>query len=54
MRNIMQNLALWKCRCFSVGETCELYPASADTDEYDGNFVALPVEKLGKFKAFIA
>lgn len=53
-REIMRKLALWNYRWFSVGESGELYPASADEEEYDGNFVALPEEKLGEFKTFIA
>jgi FkbM family methyltransferase len=53
-REIMRKLAQWNYRWFSVGETGELYPACADAEEYDGNFVALPEEKLGEFKAFLA
>jgi FkbM family methyltransferase len=53
-REIMQKLARWNYRWFSTGETGELYPASADEEEYDGNFVAVPEEKIGEFKTFIA
>ena len=53
-REIVQKLGQWNYRWFSVADTGELYPASADAEEYDGNYVALPEEKLGEFKAFIA
>lgn len=52
-REIMRELARWNYSWFSVGETGELYPACEDAAEYDGNFVALPEEKLGGFQAFI-
>ena len=53
-REIVQTLTQWNYHWFSVADTGELFPASADTEEYDGNFVALPEEKLAEFKAFIA
>jgi len=53
-KEIIKKLAQWNYCWFSVGESGELYPASPDEEEYDGNFVALPEEKFGEFKTFIA
>jgi hypothetical protein len=50
----MEKLARWSYPWFSVGETRELCSGSADAEAYDGNFVALPEEKLVEFDAFIA
>lgn len=53
-RRIMQKLSGWNYRWFSVGEAGELYAASPDAEEYDGNFVALPEERMTEFGNFIA
>ena len=53
-RAIMQLLARWNYRWFALSEMGTLYPASADEESYDANFVALPDERAEEFQQMVA
>jgi FkbM family methyltransferase len=53
-RAIMQQLARWNYRWFALSEMGTLYPASADEESYDANFVALPEERAEEFQQMLS
>ncbi|MGC1616611.1 MAG: FkbM family methyltransferase [Candidatus Acidiferrum sp.] len=53
-REIMQLLAGWNYRWFTLSEIGTLCPASPDEDSYDANFVALPDERAREFQTLLA
>ena len=53
-REIMQLLARWNYRWFSLSEMGSLYPASPDEESYDSNYVALPDERAEEFQRLLA
>jgi len=52
-REITALLASWNYQWFCVGETGDLYPASADDQTYDANLVALPIERAKEFLSLL-
>jgi FkbM family methyltransferase len=50
---ILQLLAQWNYRWFTLSEAGTLYPASPDDEPCDGNFVALPDERAAEFQALL-
>jgi FkbM family methyltransferase len=53
-RKIMQLLAGWNYRWFALSEKGSLYPASPEDETYDGNYVALPDERVEEFQRLMA
>lgn len=52
-REIPLLLKAWNYRWFSIGEEGELRAASPDEEAYDGNFVAVPAERVEEFQPLI-
>lgn len=48
-REIMQLLAEWNYRWFALSDAGTPYPASADTDACDANYLGLPDERVEEF-----